>query len=431
MSWTDLPDTYDRLAAACRYDPTYGSLSAAPKQFPVTIFEANMARIHHCARKVVENKSFDQSLIRYASGMIDLCQALDIPHDFLNERMRGVCHSFGTRPEGEGYAAWFRYLCRSIDAEGILQHHRWYKSAFYLKKHPATLGGGITLVMFGPMPAVTRRVEACVTSLAWLDVLKEPFVLFDLILDALFKETDLTVLRLLDVVQDLEQQILKVTTGYRETRHKHAEQIDFAELHGWARNLVSMGELIDWCLMVVDDAASDHIEILTSPLFKTLWTISIPITVTITLIAMWYRKWALSKKKPTMTVKIRLNAKESWSQFPEQQPTPPPLEDRQEPKNQDSLPRFLSRLPPLEDRQEPTNQGPLPTVSQMSEAPENPVNENPPQMSSRQSNVRLRPRPSVYGPNERPSSPETIAKLRAKLSPLALKYANRHVPEKD
>jgi hypothetical protein len=179
---------------------------------------------HFGAQKVVENKNFEPSMIRRradlriiiapvdslrpncAPGMIELCRELVIPHEFLNERIQGVGHSFGTRADGRhGFAAWFRYLCKSIDTESNLLHHRWYKSAFYLKKDQEFAGGGITLVMFGPTPAVTRRIEACITTTAWLDVLSEPFVLFDLVLDALFSETDLTVWRLLDVIHDLEK----------------------------------------------------------------------------------------------------------------------------------------------------------------------------------------------------------------------------------
>ncbi|KAL1844355.1 hypothetical protein VTJ49DRAFT_34 [Mycothermus thermophilus] len=144
-------------------------------------------------------------------GLVSLCEALDIPDEFLNERMQGVCHSFGTRTEHDdeggnmgGFAAWFHYLCKAVEPDNSL-YQRWYKSAFFLRKHRTQHGGGVTLVMFGPMPAVTARIKAFLEGGGWRDVCFEPIALFDLVLDGLFGETDMTVWRLLDVISGLEE----------------------------------------------------------------------------------------------------------------------------------------------------------------------------------------------------------------------------------
>jgi hypothetical protein len=183
----------------------------------------------------VEEKNFDLSFVsepadlriilapldsrrpEIAPGVVQLCETLGIPHDFLNERIQGVCHSFGTRTEPEdsgfsgGYAAWFRYVCKAVEPESTRQQ-KWYKSAFYLKKHRESRGGGITLVMFGPMPAVVRRIEAFLFSRALSDVFIEPLALFDLILDGLFSETDAAVWRLLDTISGLEEVSVSVAS---------------------------------------------------------------------------------------------------------------------------------------------------------------------------------------------------------------------------
>lgn len=145
----------------------------------------------------------DELLSDLAPGIIALCRTLSIPPEFLTERLQGVCHSFGTRTDDHGVAAWFHYLCKAVEP-GVAARHRWYKSAFFLRKDEH---GNVTLVVFGPTPGVRARLErflAAATAQSWDNIVSEPLVLFDLILDGLFLEIDTTVWRLLNVLAELE-----------------------------------------------------------------------------------------------------------------------------------------------------------------------------------------------------------------------------------
>jgi hypothetical protein len=145
----------------------------------------------------------DELLSDLAPGIIALCRTLSIPPEFLTERLQGVCHSFGTRTDERGVAAWFHYLCKAVEP-GLATRHRWYKSAFFLRKDEH---GNVTLVVFGPTPGARARLErflAAATAQSWDDIVSEPLVLFDLILDGLFLEIDTTVWRLLNVFAELE-----------------------------------------------------------------------------------------------------------------------------------------------------------------------------------------------------------------------------------
>jgi len=141
----------------------------------------------------------DEILRDLAPGIIALCQALFIPPEFLAERLQGVCHSFGTKTDENGMATWFHYLCKAVELEA---RHRWYKSAFFLRKD---VRGNVTLVCFGPSLSVRKRLEQCIQDGYWTDFQAEPLALFDLVLDGLFLDLDHTVWDLRDVIKGLEE----------------------------------------------------------------------------------------------------------------------------------------------------------------------------------------------------------------------------------
>ena len=138
-----------------------------------------------------------------APGIVALCETLWIPPEFLTERLQGVCHSFGTRTDEHGFAAWFHYLCKAVEPD-FAARHRWYKSGFFLRKDKL---GDVTLVIFGPTPGVRARVEQflhAATAQSCDDIVTNPLVLFDLVLDGLFQEVDTTVWSLLGIISKLE-----------------------------------------------------------------------------------------------------------------------------------------------------------------------------------------------------------------------------------
>ncbi|KAM7184950.1 hypothetical protein V8F20_011987 [Naviculisporaceae sp. PSN 640] len=178
-------------------------------------------------------------------GITTLCRALSIPHEFLSERLRGVCHSFGSRTDQDGFCVWFHYLCKAVELE---LRHRWYKSAFFLRKDPQ---GNVTLVCFGATLVVRARLEICLRNGFWADIATQPLALFDLVLDGLFAGLDKTVWDLLDVIRKLERDVL-AAAGSRGQKPVTTHQINFPDLHDWAKHLIDLNEGIDSSLLVVD-----------------------------------------------------------------------------------------------------------------------------------------------------------------------------------
>jgi hypothetical protein len=154
----------------------------------------------------------DELCPQLGKGIARLCEALKIPHEFLSERIHAVCHSYGTRTDPDdkgdgssgGFCAWFHYLCKAVEPDKPQQPREWDRSAFFLRKHSAKDGGGATLVMFAPPRAVAERIEQFIGMGCFQDVIAEPLALFDLVLDGLFREVDLTLWKLLNVIFELE-----------------------------------------------------------------------------------------------------------------------------------------------------------------------------------------------------------------------------------
>lgn len=136
------------------------------------------------------------------------------------------------------------------------------------------------MVCFGATPAVKTRVEKCVENGFWADIPTEPLALFDLVLDGLFASLDKTVWDLLNVIRKLEtvspstlrlcskirdNQVLTgcvceqdVLDAARDKGRKPVttQQINFPELHNWAKHLIELHEVMESSLQVVDGTLS-------------------------------------------------------------------------------------------------------------------------------------------------------------------------------
>ncbi|KAH6623590.1 hypothetical protein F5144DRAFT_496380 [Chaetomium tenue] len=247
MSWTRVLAPYEPFNSQA--DAATRGQGLLPK-FPVTIWEVTDAA--PVGRRSVNGLDFrpdyldvraririifaplDEMLGDLAPGITALCMALSIPPEFLTERLRGVCHSFGTRTNEQGFAAWFHYLCKAVGPAPAARYS-WYKSAFFLRKDQH---GNVTLVLFGPTPGVRERLDQFIEAQSWHDVEAEPLALFDLVLDGLFREIDMA-----RVIQ---------AANARGATHRATDTVNFAELHSWTKHLIHLGEAVDSCLLVVD-----------------------------------------------------------------------------------------------------------------------------------------------------------------------------------
>jgi len=161
-------------------------------------------------------------------AFIELFQVLGVPEAFTSERVQSVSHSFGATTDSEGSRAWFHFLCKLVqispDAKVAgktprITYHRdadpamrgrvngsqsrrpsstelkplpqadysYLRSGFFLRTTPA---GHTTLACFGATPKVKSRIDQFIESEAWTDVAREPYILFDIVLEGLFLEMD-------------------------------------------------------------------------------------------------------------------------------------------------------------------------------------------------------------------------------------------------
>jgi hypothetical protein len=259
MSWTQVSRPYRRYEDLPWLNDE--EAKSTPKSFPVSIWEVTAGKYchsplhilpgvikHGCqlfyiehpnGHQVVDSQEFDPEFVStpaklriitapldnsepdVAPGIIKLCKALQIPGDFLNERVQHVCHSFGTRMEAEhdgdasdgGFTSWFHYLCKAVEPQHDISY-RWYKAGYFLRKHGVKQGGGVTLVIFGPLPPVEERLQDFMDKPCWQDVLIEPFALFQLILEGLFLLTDKSVWGMVDIIDKLEH-VRSLPTTYQ------------------------------------------------------------------------------------------------------------------------------------------------------------------------------------------------------------------------
>jgi hypothetical protein len=119
-------------------------------------------------------------------------------------------HSFSHRTESDGsLCAWFHFLCKSVNVtvqEGQMPavtrrtpsfgrptttlpnaDYGWFRSSFFIRREANAC---VTLVCFGPMAGVNSRIGQFIQSRAWDDVLVNPYILFDLVIEGLFFDVD-------------------------------------------------------------------------------------------------------------------------------------------------------------------------------------------------------------------------------------------------
>lgn len=147
-----------------------------------------------------------------------------MPGDFAKERLQSVSHSFGRSTTKSGSSSWFHFLCKNIDirpgdgdgtpevdnqAAAMGYHvsslpqadYSWHRAGFFLN---VGVDGGVTLTCFGSTPRVRDRLNEFVAAKAWEDVVRDPYVLFDLVLEGLYFEVDDTVWKMNTVFGPLE-----------------------------------------------------------------------------------------------------------------------------------------------------------------------------------------------------------------------------------
>ena len=156
----------------------------------------------------------DLALPNTKTQILNLFEILGVPSAFSTERVKSVSHSFGAITDAGGTSTWFHFLCKNVNVSnnprklGVVYHagadlsarqhsngqaplpqadYSYIRSGFFLR----TTTSGTTLTCFGATPHVRRRLHLLTSRTASRrDVVSEPYVLLDIILDGLFHDVD-------------------------------------------------------------------------------------------------------------------------------------------------------------------------------------------------------------------------------------------------
>ncbi|KAK3936411.1 hypothetical protein QBC46DRAFT_419304 [Diplogelasinospora grovesii] len=231
---------------------------------------------------------------------------LAVPSTFVTERVKSVCHSFGSQRDPHGTCTWFHFLCKNISVTqsqnvpishpnsappvaaggrpeiryhpeadtvmlelGNIPHpnparaiplpqadYSYLRSGFFLRVSPK---GDITLVCFGTTEGVWNRFNELfrLPDRSWVDDVKaEPHILFDIILDGLFMDVDQNVWNVNKTFGPLEHDMLSTAFARRRLSTGAAA---FVGLHNFAKHVFHLGEALHSCISV-SDAILAHIK---------------------------------------------------------------------------------------------------------------------------------------------------------------------------
>ncbi|KAF4980286.1 hypothetical protein FZEAL_3657 [Fusarium zealandicum] len=278
MSWTHRENPYDAFAQEATQTP----VAVAFAQWTLNIWEIthdhpegrwylepNAQCLREKASLRIVFAPLDLPRRDVLAQNIDLFNILHIPSDFTRERLQSVSHSFGRSTDRHGSSTWFHFLCKNIDVKqdganapevdnraATMGYHisnlpqadySWHRAGFFLR---VDNDGSITLVCFGVVPRVRQRINEFVAAKAWQHVATDPYILFDLIFEALYFEVDDTVWKMNSVFGPLEHLIL----GYANSKNirKMSSKIPFAAMHNCAKHIIHIAEAIESCIMLVD-----------------------------------------------------------------------------------------------------------------------------------------------------------------------------------
>lgn len=192
-------------------------------------------------------------------GFDQLVRHYSLPSGALCEGLQSVTHSFGTRKmAGSGYGiSWSHFLCRNLATQKFGNELRfvdlgqqpvgqgaagknwmWILCDFVVHVEYASKNSSepalVTLLCFGAPKGLVARFERLLNNAACVDVLDEPYLLFDIIYDELFQLIDTLAWDLADVFRPVEKRMLNKAKSVE----LWDKTVDFAELHNMQKNCI-------------------------------------------------------------------------------------------------------------------------------------------------------------------------------------------------
>ncbi|KAL2004631.1 hypothetical protein VTN00DRAFT_3367 [Thermoascus crustaceus] len=244
-------------------------------------------------------------LPEFSENLRPLFDHYAIPPFFITERLHHVAQGSGSHISQEGYySSWFHVLCKHIlieqvtndnnnsdldhssTAYRIIDRHpenetpqsqsnfSWLRSAFYMrwgpmstKRPPPTDGrtatshpNSVTLICFGAPHTLVERFQREAHHDTWKQVVDNPFQLWVVVLNELFKQMDAQVWNLADAFRGVEKDILNSATDTASNTRRSEEDraFDFTGLHNLAKHCVYLKEGFDAIDLTHADLALQH-----------------------------------------------------------------------------------------------------------------------------------------------------------------------------
>ncbi|TID18760.1 hypothetical protein E2P81_ATG05738 [Venturia nashicola] len=216
-----------------------------------------------------------------------LFEYLEVPSGFVSERLQSVRHSFGGRREGRKLiATWLHFLCRrpNMDEYERLRRHdfdrrdgmylsQWDRFGLFMRvKHSKEPDDGkkpdaeqletqlprVELTLFGAEDDMKTRLTRMAESEGWREILRDPYILLDVILDELYLNMDRNLQEVSGLFGGIENGIINSTASPGQATAK----INFRILHNLSKDVIYLEESFDSILHTAESISKYHFSLL-------------------------------------------------------------------------------------------------------------------------------------------------------------------------
>ncbi|KAE9991696.1 hypothetical protein EG327_011155 [Venturia inaequalis] len=218
-----------------------------------------------------------------------LFEYLEVPSGFVSERLQSVRHSFGGRREGRKLTAtWFHFLCRrpnmkeyerlqkhDFDSRDNIHLSQWDRFGLFMRvNHPKDPNDAkksdpeqlearlpsVELTLFGAEEDMIMRLTRMVESEGWKDILRDPYILLDVILDELYLNMDRNVQEVSGLFGGIESAVINSTASPGQA----TAQINFRILHNLSKDVIYLEESFDSIIHTAESISRYHFNLLSS-----------------------------------------------------------------------------------------------------------------------------------------------------------------------
>lgn len=248
----------------------------------------------------------DTPNVHVGDGLCELFYHCDIPSAFIEEGLQGVSQSFAARKHIDGSTyVWFHFLCKDIavmngriihnpgedesrykqppdrsEAQALSQaNFTWIKAGFVLRiaekqgASPApsrsttasssstltctTPRSKVELFCFGAPIGFRDRFQSLKSSISCDELLKNPYIMLEMVMSELHKVMDRTGWRISDAFGVIETKTLAIASTPGRVV-KPESSLDFAGIHNLSKHCIYLRENCESALATLGDLRDHH-----------------------------------------------------------------------------------------------------------------------------------------------------------------------------